>query len=237
MSTIKCMIIDDDYGSILVIEKFLNQLNEFEIIGSFTDSLEAYSEIRSVQPDLIFLDVQMPNLSGIELIKLISGNRNIILTTASNKYAVEGFELDIIDYLMKPLKFDRFLKAVNKFKKLTEQHNGSEIEKRKKKLIYVKENYKTIRIDIDQINYMESIKEYVKIITEDRIIKTKQSLKYFEELLSPFSFIRIHKSFLIPTDKIRAFTKSTVEINGKTLPIGRSYKNIIKLDETIKRIR
>lgn len=137
---------------------------------------------------------------------------------------------------MKPITIDRFFKAVNKFKKLTKQQIDSEIERRKEKSIYVKENYKTIRIDIDQINYMESIKEYVKIVTEDRIIKTKQSLKYFEELLNPYSFIRIHKSFLVPTYKINAYTKSTIEINGTTLPIGRSYKNQIKLDETIKRI-
>jgi len=230
MNIYKCIIIDDDYGAIKVIEKFLDKLSEFKIVEKFTDSLEAYSEIGKIQADLIFLDVEMPNLSGIELIKLISDNKNIILTTASNKYAVEGFNLDVVDYLMKPLMFDRFLKAINKFKQLTEKNTSSEIEKKIENSIYVKENYKTIRIEIDQIYYLESIKEYVKIITKDKIIKTRRSLKYFENLLSPFSFIRIHKSYLVPTYKINAYTKSTVEIKGKTLPIGRSYKNYIKLD-------
>ncbi len=235
MSSVKCLIVDDDFGSIAVIEKFLSQLSGFEVIGTFTDSLEAYSEMKNIHADLIFLDVEMPNLSGIDLIKLISGKKNIILTTASNKYAVEGFELNVIDYLMKPLKFDRFIKAINKFKDLFSNSANLEMEELKQKSIYVKQNYKTIKIDIAQIHYLESIKEYVKIFTENDSIKTKQSLKYFDELLSPFSFTRIHKSFLVSKDKITAYTKSTVEINGKTLPIGRSYKKEIKLNETIKR--
>lgn len=177
----------------------------------------------------------MPSLNGIELIKLISDSRNIILITASNKYAVEGFNLDVIDYLMKPIKFDRFFKAVNKFKKIIASIPNNEIEQPKEKSIYVKENYKTIKIDIKQIYYIESIKEYVKIYIKNKFIITKQSLKYFEELLIPFSFIRIHNSFLVPTEKINAYTKSIVEINGVTLPIGRSYKNLINLDEIIKR--
>ena len=227
------MIIDDDYGSISVIEKFLGQLNEFEIIGKFADSLEAFSEINNLLPDLVFLDVEMPNLSGIELIRLISTDLHFILITASNKYAIEGFELDVIDYLMKPLEFDRFFKAVNKFKKIVQYDSGSEIEKIKS--IYVKENYKTIKIDINKIYYLESDKEYVRIFTKNKTIKTKQSLKFFDELLSPFSFIRIHKSYLIASDKINAYTKSIVEIGRKTLPIGRRYKNSLKLDKIIKR--
>ena len=232
MSIFKCVIIDDDYGSISVIEKYINQLDEFEIIGKYTDPIKAFSEINKLNPDLIFLDIEMPNLSGLELIKLITGKRNFILITASNKYAIEGFELDVIDYLMKPLEFDRFFKAINKFRKMNE--NILVAYKNKKRIIYVNENYKTIKIDVNEIEYLESAKEYVKIFTKDKEIKTKQSLTYFEDILSPFSFVRIHKSFIISISKINAYSKSMVEINGKTLPIGRSYKNGINFKKIIK---
>ena len=231
MSIFKCIIIDDDYGSISVIEKYIKQLDEFEIIGKFTDPIKAFSEINNLNPDLIFLDIEMPNLSGIELIKLVSGKRNFILITASNKYAIEGFELDVIDYLMKPLEFDRFFKAINKFRKLNENILA---DNNKKRILYVNENYKTIKIDVNEIYYLEAAKEYVQIFTNDRTIKTKQSLKYFEDILTPFSFIRIHKSFIVSIDRIDAYTKSLVEVNGITLPIGRSYKNKINFNELIK---
>jgi len=232
MAVFNCMIIDDDYGSISVIEKYVNQLDEFIIIGKFTDPIKAFSEINLLNPDLIFLDIEMPNLSGIELIKLISGKRNFILITASNKYALEGFELDVIDYLMKPLEFDRFFKAINKFKQINETKSTN--REKNKKSIYVIENYKTIKIDIDKIEYLESAKEYVQIFTKDKIIKTKQSIKYFEEQLIPFSFIRIHRSFLVSINKITAYTKSIVELNDNILPIGRSYKNKINFKKIIK---
>jgi len=228
MNLFNCIIIDDDYGSISVVEKYLNQLNEFELIGKFTDSIKAFSEITKLNPDLIFLDIEMPNLSGIELIKLISSKQNIILITASNKYALEGFELDVIDYLMKPLSFDRFLKAINKFK----NNHINDIERQKS--IYVTENYKTTKIDIDTIEYIESAKEYVIIYTDDRVIKTKQRIKHLEEQLKPFAFVRIHRSFIVSVEKIIAYTKSIIELKNKTLPIGRNYKNKINLKIVIK---
>jgi len=132
---------------------------------------------------------------------------------------------------MKPLRFDRFFKAINKFRKI---NNNSFSDKNRKRIMYVNENYKTIKVDTDEIEYLEAAKEYVKIYLNDRVIKTKQSLKHFEDILIPFSFIRIHKSFIVPICKITAYTKSIVELNDKTLPIGRSYKNKINFKKIIK---
>jgi len=233
MEMIKAVIVDDDLGALLLLEKYLSRLKEFEIIATFTDPIEAISEIPSLEFDLLFLDVEMPQLTGIELIKVLSRKRNIILTTSSKNYAIEGFELDVLDYLLKPVAFGRLIKAVNKFKDRTGVNTvpkgNAPLKKKSPKgvSIYVKENYKNVKINLNDILYIESSKEYVNIVTTERNIKTKQRLSFFENSLEQHDFSRIHRSFIVSLNSITAYTNSEIEIGGRSLPVGRNYKKTV----------
>lgn len=228
MDKIRCIIVDDDKTSIKLLEKYIERLDEFSIISSFTNPINGIKFIQDNPIDLIFLDVEMPQLSGINFIKILSHKKNIILTTASRQYAFDAFELDIIDYLLKPFNYERFLKAIDKFKELNNfKKEGKEKQTKRGSAIFVKENYKTKKILIDDILYIESDKEYVKIFTLNSVIRTKQSLSYYDNNKS-LPFLRIHRSFIININHINSFSFSEVQVGSKFLPIGRSFKNLVK---------
>jgi len=226
---IRCLIVDDEPLAIAVIENYIERLPELEIVAKCDNALTALQVLQHQQVDLAFLDIQMPKLTGIDFIKTLRNPPKIVITTAYREYALEGYELNILDYLVKPISFERFLKALNKYYELagnqtfappTETpHNEEE------KAIYVKENKKMIKILLKEILFIESLKDYVKIHTPTKSVITKQLISYFEETLDKDKFLRIHKSFIVSKDKIEAFTASSVEITGKELPIGRNYKN------------
>jgi DNA-binding LytR/AlgR family response regulator len=238
---IKCILVDDDIASLTILEYFISRLPEIEIVGIHNDSVSALSAIRSLEPNLIFLDIEMPNLSGIDILNLIPDKKNVILITGSPQYAVECFDLDIVDYLLKPVSFERFQKAIGRFKEKIGLQKLSELlpapDKKKNNSIYVKENYKTVKIYLKHILYLESLKEYVNIVTENGNIRTKQRLTFFENELPRISFIRIHKSYIVATDKIISFTQNQIEIPTKNLPVGRSFKDNVKaiLDKISKK--
>lgn len=223
MKKYKCFIIDDEPLAIKVIEQHLAKFNLFEVCGTSTEPLEALTLVKQQQPDLLFIDIQMPDLSGLDLIEAMQSSPDIVITTAYREYAVEGFELNVLDYLVKPIPFKRFVKAIDKF--LDQQQVKPKVpEVFDEKEIFVKADRKTIKLVLADILYVEGVKDYVKIVLEKQTILTKVSIGNFLKSLPEDQFIRIHKSFIVAKQKITAYTAHDVEINKLEIPIGRMYK-------------
>ncbi len=224
MKKIRCFIVDDEPLAIKVIEQHLSKLSLFEVCGKSTNPLEALAQIKTLQPELLFMDIQMPEISGMELIATLQNKPAVVITTAYREYAVEGFDLNVLDYLVKPIPFARFLKAVERF---LEQRLPASIPApvaEADDCIFVKADRKTIRIMLEDIRYVEGIKDYSRIVLADQKIITKVSIGNFFKSLPETRFIRVHKSFIVARNKITAFTALDVEINGVEIPIGRLYR-------------
>lgn len=223
----KCYIVDDEPLAIKVIEQHLAKLSQLEVSGHSTDPVEALLQLKHLQPDLLFLDIEMPEITGLEFIASLQNRPDIIITTAYREYAVEGFELNVLDYLVKPIPFPRFLKAIDKFLE-RQKENPIKLPEAgtvpPPDFILVKADRKTLKISLDEILYIEGVKDYVKIVLPSQKIITKVSIGNFYDELPPGRFIRIHKSFAVALDKITAYTANDVEINDLEIPIGRSYK-------------
>jgi len=227
---IKCLIVDDEPLAIKLIKGHIEQIPGLELVASYKNPLEAFESLRIEPVDLIFLDIQMPVLTGIDFVKSMQSPPGIIFTTAYRNYAAESYELDVIDYLIKPITFTRFFKAVAKFSNQYQQSDRqaeiSAATKFSNDYIYVNSNKKHIKVEFEQILYVESIKDYVRIHTQEKSIITKDKISGFEKKLPPV-FLRVHRSFIVNTNKITAFTKHDIEINEREIPIGRSYKDEI----------
>lgn len=220
-----CYIIDDEPIAIDIIHRYLDKLDGFEVKGTFEDPLEAFHALKKEPVGLIFLDIQMPGLSGLEMLKALGQKPAVILTTAHREHALEGFELDVVDYLLKPIEFQRFLKAVDKY---LERHKppmaGAVAAALSEPSILVRANRKSVRVRLSDILYIEGLKDYVKIILPEEKLLTKELIGEIEQRLPPEQFFRIHRSFIVPRDKIDAFTAVDVEIGKHEIPIGRTYK-------------
>lgn len=228
----KCLIVDDEPLARDLIRGHVEKLENFEIVAECGDAMKALNVLREKQVDLIFMDIQMPQITGTEFLKTLNHPPKVIITTAYREYALEGFELDVVDYLLKPITFERFLKSVNKYYQMNKDdvqvNTGASAEKiAEESFIYVKENKKVVKILLSEISYIEGLSEYVQIFTNKRKIITKTSMTQMEEKLSGDHFLRIHKSYIVSIPKIEAFTANTIEILGKELPIGRSFKNAV----------
>ncbi len=226
----RCLIVDDEPLARELIRAHVEKLENFEIVDQCGDAMKALNVLREKQVDLIFMDIQMPQITGIDFLKTLKHPPKVIITTAYREYALEGFELDVVDYLLKPITFERFLKSVNKYYQITQDEvqlitNSAADRLKDESFIYIKENKKVVKIHLSEIRYIEGLSEYVQIYTEKRKIITKTSMVQMEEKLPTDSFLRIHKSFIVSIGKIEAFTANTIEIQGKELPIGRSFKN------------
>lgn len=219
----QCYILDDEPLAIKVIEQHLSKFEQFEICGSSTDPLEAHHQLKTLQPDLLFLDIEMPEINGLEFIDSMQSQPKIIITTAYREYAVEGFELNVLDYLVKPVPFPRFVKAIDKF--LTLQNPATTLTNNNTFTnITVKANRKNIRIELKDILYIEGVKDYVKVVLHDQSFLTNSSIGNFHKTLPLDQFLRIHKSFVVARNKITAFTAHDVEVGQIELPIGRQFK-------------
>ncbi|WP_321375232.1 response regulator transcription factor [uncultured Draconibacterium sp.] len=227
----KCLIIDDEPLARDLMRSHIEKLDNFEICAECGDAMKALQELHNYKIDLMFMDIQMPQITGIEFLKTLKNPPKVIITTAYREYALEGFELDVVDFLLKPITFERFLKSVNKYYQSVQEDvpaarqvmpsNGNSDDA----FIYVKENKKVLKVHLNDILYVEGLSEYVQIYTTDKKIITKTSMTNMAEKLPENSFMRIHKSFIVSLSKIEAFTSSSIEVPGKELPIGRSYKN------------
>lgn len=226
---IKCILIDDEPLAIKVLETHLKQVLDVEIQATFQNPITAFEYLKTYQIDLIFLDIEMPLLSGIEFVSAINADAKVIFTTAHRNYAVESYELSVIDYLLKPISFSRLFASIQKFKLLQNSNLENAIsleDKEVENCIYVNENKKYIKIIFDEILYIESLKDYVKIHLVDKRVVTKDSISNFLKKL-PNQFLRTHRSYIVNTQKITAFTALDVEINKIEIPIGASYKELV----------
>jgi len=224
---IKCIIIDDEPLAIQILERHIAQIPDLELVTTFQNPVPAFDLLKQTAVDLIFLDIQMPLLTGIDFMKALQNPPKVIFTTAYRNYAIESYELDVVDYLLKPISFTRFFKAVNKVKNLTQHVVPSEIPVQQEVThdhLYVNSNKKFIKVNFEDILYIESIKDYVRIHTETQKIMTKDTISSFYEKLPPI-FLRIHRSFIVNAAKVTAFTAADVEIGEREIPIGNSYKN------------
>lgn len=223
-----CIIVDDEPLAIKLIKRHLEHFPDFNIIAECENAIEASSIMLNNDIDLIFLDIQMPEINGIEFLRSLIKKPKVIITSAYKEYAIDGFELDVLDFLLKPITLDRFFKAINKFtESIKKNKNLNSIAPNREKNIndiYIKDTNKTYRVNPDDIIYIEGMREYIKVYTASENIVTKCSLTNFMEKLPENIFIRTHKSFIVNSKKVSAFTVSNVEINNKKIPIGRSYK-------------
>jgi len=225
--TIHCIIVDDEPIAREILENHLNKIEAIKIIATCKNAVEAFNVINSNRIDVIFLDINMPEISGLSFAKSINKNIKIIFTTAYREYAVDGFDLKAVDYLLKPISFERLLQAVNKFLNennsvYTESKNELTIEK--SDFIFVRSDRKMIKINFADINYIESLGDYLKIHLPNKTIITRETISNMEVKLSKKEFIRIHRSFILSISKIESFTNEFVEVSKKAIPISRSYK-------------
>lgn len=223
---IRCLVIDDEPLALQVIQTHLEKIRGVEVVATFQNPLSALDMIKSTKIDLIFLDIEMPLLTGIDFLKTLQNPPKVIFTTAYRNYATESYELDVVDYLLKPISFPRFLKAVNKYMNLVNMTATESIIKEvaANDYLFVNSNKKFIKLNFEDILYVESIKDYIKVYLHDTSVITKDSISNFNQKL-PKEFLRIHRSFIVNTNKITAFTKVDVEIDEREIPIGASYKD------------
>jgi DNA-binding LytR/AlgR family response regulator len=225
---VKCLIIDDEPPARELLAAYIQRIEDYEIKGICSNALEAFSFLQKNHVDILFLDIQMPRMSGLELIRSLPEKPAVVFTTAYREYGADGFELDVLDYLVKPFTFDRFLKAIAKFnqqvqfKKNFDQATG--LNAFDKAYMYFKVNRDLVKIYLKDIVYIESIRDYVKIITDNRSIITYQRISFMEEKLPEHKFLRIHKSYIVALDKITGFSNDCVSAGTFSLPVGRSYK-------------
>lgn len=228
----RCIIVDDEPMARDVIRRYIEQIPTLKLIAEFNNAIDASIFLQEHQVDIIFLDIRMPQLTGTEFVRSLRNSPKIIFTTAHKEYAYEGFELDVVDYLLKPIRLDRFLKAVHKaFPQKqydTEQQMVSVNESGKPapSFIYLRVDRKMMKVLLDDIFYIESDKDYVKVYLEDSYLITRQTIASVEAMLSDSKFIRIHRSYIVSLGKLKSFTAETVEVGGKELPIGKLYRNI-----------
>lgn len=229
MQKYRCYIVDDEPIAIDIIRHYLGKLPNFEVVGSFDDPVEAFVGLKNDPADLLFLDIQMPGLTGIELLQTISNPPEVIFTTAYREYAFEGYELNVLDYLLKPIAFNRFLQAIDKFLLKKEQQKTPILspENPKENVLTVRADRKSVLIKLSDILFIEGLKDYVKIILPDRQIVTKELISQIEKRLPANQFVRVHRSFIVARGKIDAFTASEVEIGRHVIPIGRKYRGIV----------
>lgn len=229
---LKCFIIDDEPLAIEVIESHVSKIDGLEVVATFQNAVKAFQALRDADVDVLFLDIQMPRLTGIELLKTLKNPPRVVFTTAYREYALEGFELDVVDYLLKPISFDRFLKAVNKLfdlitkdeKPIQSIQSGDDLH-----YVFVPSDKKNVKVCLDEIIYIESKRDYILIKTSNKEVNTYQTITYMEEHLPSEHFLRVHRSFIINLSKIECWSNNDVEMPGIKVPIGRTYKR-----ETLK---
>jgi DNA-binding LytR/AlgR family response regulator len=221
----KCLIIDDEVPARALISNHLSNLPDFEVVQSFSNAIEAFVFLQQNEVDLIFLDVQMPKMSGIELIKSLNIKPTIILTTAFRDYAVEGFELEVFDYLLKPISQERFLKSISRY--INSKTNKEPVPNSKtvtESFITLKVGKENKQINENHILYVEGLKDYIKVITSEGVLIVYERLRKMEELLTNDDFSRIHKSFIVAKQHITQWNTNHVTIQEREIPIGRTYK-------------
>jgi len=223
MSKIRCIVIEDEPLAVKVIADYISQVPFLDLQATFKDALLATDYLRGHTTDLIFLDIHLPKLKGMAFLKTLADPPAVIITTAYHEYAVEGFELNVTDYLLKPIEFERFLVAVNKVRNTQNEKQADE-----KDFIFLNIQKKKVKILFSEIEYIESQREYIRIVTTRKEFLSKIGTQEIEEMLPAHLFKRVHRSFIIAVSKIDSYTADSVEVNGVSIPIGRGYKDVIE---------
>lgn len=228
MPKLKCIIIEDEPLAVKVLADYVSQVPFLELKGTFRDAILATDYLREHAVDLLFLDIHLPKLKGMAFLKTLTHPPAVIITTAYHQYAVEGFNLNVTDYLLKPFEFERFLVAVNKVK--TPEKEGPKFNESRevKEYLFLNVQKKKVKILFSEIVYIESQREYIRIVTTKNEYLSKMSTHEMEALLPANDFRRIHRSFIISVSKIESYTAEMVEVNGVSVPIGRGYRESIE---------
>lgn len=228
MSKINCIIIEDEPLAVKILSDYILQVPFLQLQNSFKDAILATEYLRTNNIDLIFLDIHLPKLKGMAFLKTLTHPPAVIITTAYHQYAVEGYDLNVTDYLLKPFEFERFLVAVNKVKTIqAEKEKPNELSETKDYL-FLNVQKKKVKILFSDIIYIESQREYIKIITTKKEFISKMSTHEIESILPAGLFKRIHRSFIVSTKRIESYTAEMVEVNGLQIPIGRGYRDVIE---------
>lgn len=224
---IKCLLVDDEPPARDILRRYIEDITTLEMAGECANALQAFTVLQKEPVDLMFLDVRMPRMNGNAFLKSLRHPPKVIFTTAYPEYALEGYELDVVDYLLKPVPFDRFLKAVNKaFPAGAAPEEKTEVaEKRKQAFVYFRIDRKMKKVMLDDILYIESMKDYIKLFTSEGMLITKQSIGSVEEMLPGKQFARVHRSYIISLNNIKSFTAELIEIGNTNIPIGKLYRS------------
>jgi len=235
MEKFNCIIVEDEPLAAEILEDYIRQIVFLELKGICRNAISAMEILQKCRIDLIFLDIHLPKVKGVDFVKTLKNPPQIIITSAYQEYALQGYELNVTDYLLKPIEFNRFLMAVNKIKPPVENESQKTNDQQQmlmaglseKPHLFFNVSKKKVKIYVDDILYIESLKEYIKIVTAGKSIITKFQLHQMEELLAKGKFLRVHRSFIVAKSRIEAFSATEVEIAGKEIPIGRSYKEYV----------
>ena len=235
MEPLNCLIVDDEPPALDVLRTYLALVPGLRLVGECSHALDAFRFLQQEGVDLLFLDIQMPQLNGVDLIKSLKNPPPVIFTTAFREYAVEGFEHNAVDYLLKPFSFDRFLRAVDKVSSLRHEEVArplssatTAVRSEPGEFLYFRADRKMVKVYLDDILYIESLKDYVKIVTGQGQIVTKHSITSVEAMLPEKGFQRIHRSFVISLDQVSSYTTTHVELGSRELPIGKLYKHEVE---------
>jgi DNA-binding LytR/AlgR family response regulator len=226
----RCIIVDDEPLAIEAIQMHIEKFESLKLVATCIDAFQAFDILNKTRVDLMFLDIQMPEITGLDFLKSLKNPPKVILTTAYREYAIDAFDLNVIDYLLKPISFDRFMQAINKFYEQSNSDllvpgNSSQTNETQADHIYVRSDKKNVKIKFAEILYIESIKDYVKIVCQGRTVIAKMLISEMESMLPAELFLRIHRSYIICIENIEAFSHTHIDVPGKELPIGRNYKH------------
>lgn len=226
---LNCIIVDDEPMAREILQTHLEKITFVNVLATCKNAMEAYNVLNSQTIDLVFLDINMPEVSGLSLAKSINKDINVIFTTAYRDYAVDGFNLEAVDYLLKPISFERLLQAINKLNKnlVVTVQNPVKKTTHKQDFVFVRADRKMVKINFSDINYIESLSDYIKIHLADKTIVTRETISNIEAKLPQADFLRVHRSYIISIAKISSFTNEFIEVNAKAIPISRSYKTSV----------
>ncbi len=221
----RCIIVDDEPLAHEILSDYILKIENLQLIANYTNPIEAFASIDKDQIELIFLDVQMPELTGIQFLKLLGNKCKVILTTAYTDYAYDGFEHNVIDYLLKPISFDRFSRAIQKINSDDSDQKDLHQFDENKEQVFIKTEHKIVRVNLSDILYVEGLKDYISIYTKDERILTLMNMKKMEEILPSKRFMRVHKSYIVSFEKIDSIEKNRIYIQSNGIPIGDTYKD------------
>jgi len=229
MEIYNCLIVEDEPLAAEILQDYISQVPFLKLAAISEDAIYALDVLQKQKIDLIFLDINSPKLKAFDFIKTLKNPPPIIITTAYHEYALQGYEYNVVDYLMKPIEFTRFLVAVNKLKPSNETNNVQSVNQEiERDYMFFNISKKKVKVYLDDVLYIESLKDYIRVVTLKKTILTKFQLSQIEELLPKPNFIRIHRSFIVARNKIEAVSATDVEINNMQIPIGRSYKELVQ---------